>query len=183
MRKILEGNKVFFRLVEEKDLAKRVEWINDPDVQRYLHFDYPTSFARTKKWFDKIVFDKTRVDFSIFEKQSNEYIGFCGFINIDVPVLKAEFYAVIGDKNYWKRGYGTEVYILLTNYGFLELGLSRIYAYLNTENNASLKTFKKIGWKVEGTLRKDIFAHGKIYDRNVVSILRNEWENNNVYDI
>lgn len=182
MRKILSSNKIFFRIVEEDDLEKRVEWINDPDVQQFLHYDYPTSLSRTKKWFEKIALDKTRVDFSIFNKKPKKYIGFCGFINVDMVVKKAEMYAVIGEKDYWGGGYGTEIYKLLTNYGFQELGLNRIYGYQDIENKAPQIICQKIGWSVEGCLRQDNFVHGKLYDRIIVSILRTEWGKNSSYD-
>ena len=182
MRKILSGNKICFRLVEKEDLISRVEWINDPSVQEGLHFDYPTSLARTQKWFETIVMNKTRVDFSIFLLESNEYIGFCGLRNIDHLVKKAGLYMVIGNKAYWGSGYGTEAYKLLTNYGFLELGLNRIYGYQNTDNHAAFNSTQKIGWKKEGTLRADLFAHGKVNDINVVAILKEDWEANPCYD-
>jgi RimJ/RimL family protein N-acetyltransferase len=182
MRRLIDGPRVKLRLIEQADLAKRAEWINDPVVQNSLHYDYPTSIARTLKWFDKIVLDSNRIDFSIFTSESGEYIGFCGFLNIDRVVKKAELHMVIGNRQYWGSGYGTEAYALLTNYGFLELGLNRIYGFQNVDNSAALAAVKKIGWIQEGTLRQDTYAHGKIYDRNVVSILREEWEKHARYD-
>jgi RimJ/RimL family protein N-acetyltransferase len=127
--------------------------------------------------------DRSRVDFSIRTKTTNEYIGFCGLINVDRTVKKAELYIVIGKKSEQGKGIGTEAYLLTTNYGFLELGLNRIYGFQNTDNIAALKAVKKIGWELEGRLRQDLWAHGKMYDRNIVSILRNDWENSRIYDI
>lgn len=183
MRKMLSGNRIYFRSIEREDLVKRVEWINDPVIQASLHYDYPTSLARTQKWFDNIVMDRSRVDFSIFTLESNEYIGFCGLLNIDRLVRKAELYMTIGNQDHGGKGLGSEAYKLLTNYGFIELGLNRIYGYQNTDNHAAFHIKEKLGWKREGILRQDLFAHGRICDRNVVSILLEEWKANPVYDI
>jgi len=71
---------------------------------------------------------------------------------------------------------------LVVNYGFLELGLNRIYGYQNTDNHAALHAVKNIGWRCEGTLIQDLWAHGRLYDRNVVSILRSEWETHRAYN-
>jgi RimJ/RimL family protein N-acetyltransferase len=182
MRPILRGDRLYLRLVEEEDIPKRVEWINDPDIQSTLHYDYPTSFARGKKWFERIVSDTSRVDFSIIIKESDSYIGFCGLINIDRITKKAELYNVIGEKNIQGKGFGTEAEKITINYGFIEIGLNRIYGYQNVENHAALKVVTNIGWKLEGTLRQDLWAHGKLYDKNVVSILRREWEVHAAYD-
>ncbi len=183
MRKILSGHKIYLRLIEQGDLAKRVEWINDPAVQETLNFDYPTSLARTQKWFEKVVTDKTRLDFSICLPGSQEYIGICGLVNINHLVKKAEFYVTIGSRDHWGRGSATEAFKLLTNYGFIELGLNRIYGNYNADNGKTSHITQKIGWKHEGTLRQDLVSHGKIHDRNVVAILRSEWEANPAYDI
>ncbi|MFO7568623.1 MAG: GNAT family protein [Smithellaceae bacterium] len=183
MRKILCGPKVYLRLIEREDLAKRVAWINDPAVQATLNFDYPTSLARTQKWFEGIVQDKTRLDFSVCLLDSQEYIGIGGIVNIDHRVKKAELYFTIGNRDQWGKGSATEALILLTNYGFIELGLNRVYGYYNADNGKTSHITQKIGWKQEGTFRQDLVSHGKIHDRNVVAILKKEWENNPVYDI
>ena len=174
---ILQGQKVYLRLVEEKDLPKRVEWINDPEIQHTLTFDYPTSLARTKKWFDNILMDGSRKDFSIFTLENNEYMGFCGLKNIEKPVMKAELYVII-DKKYWGRGYGTDTNKILMNYGFNELGLNKIYAYQLLHNPANYKMKQKLGWKRDGLLRQDVYTHGKIIDHYIFSILREDWEKN-----
>ena len=182
MRPILQGNYLHLRLVEEEDILKRVEWINDPVIQSSLHYDYPTSLARGRKWFDRILLDTSRVDFSIFTNESDKYIGFCGLINIDRNAMKAELYNVIGEKDAQGKKFGTEAEKITVNYGFKELGLNRIFGYVNVDNHASLKVVANIGWKMEGTLRQDLWAHGKLYDRNVVSILREEWVMHTAYD-
>ena len=183
MRRILSGHKIYLRLIEQGDLAKRVEWINDPAVQATLNFDYPTSLARTQKWFEAIVPDKTRLDFSICLPGSQEYIGIGGIVNINHLSKKAELYVSIGNRDYWGRGSATETIILLTNYGFIELGLNRLYGFYNADNGKTSHITQKIGWKHEGTFRQDLVSHGKIHDRNVVAILKSEWENNPDYDI
>ena len=183
MRPILEGNSLTLRLVDKEDIPKRVEWINDPVIQSNLHYDYPTSLARGKMWFERIVMDKSRVDFSIIKNESEQYIGFCGLINIDRITRKAELYNVIGEKKIHGKGLGTEAYMITVNYGFIELGLNRIYGYQNVDNHAALKAVNRIGWSLEGTLRQDLWAHGKLYDKNVVSILRKDWELHAAYNL
>lgn len=182
-RSILKSERVELVLAEEEHLEKRVAYINDPEVQKTLNFDYPTSLSKTRKWFDKTLLDNSRVDFSIFERDNNEMIGFCGFINIEVPVMKGESYIVIGNKDYWGKGYGREANVLLHNYGFIELGLNRIYGFHLTHNKKILKVSEALGKKVEAHLRESIYSHGELKDQYLVAILRSEWKNNDIYDI
>lgn len=183
---MLKGDKVFLKLIERSGLPERVKWINDPEIQKTLLYDYPTSQARTEKWFDKIALDLTRRDFEIYTHKTSmslgpEYIGFCGLMNIEVPVMKAELYAVIGDKKCWSGGFGTEVYKLLVNYGFEELGLNKIYGYQLENNIGAHRVVEKLGWVREGLLRDEIYAHGKLHNLFTVSITRKDWENHETY--
>jgi RimJ/RimL family protein N-acetyltransferase len=182
-RNILKSERVEFALTEQEHLEKRVAYINDPEIQRTLNFDYPTSLSKTKKWFDNTLFDQSRVDFTILDRQTQEMIGFCGLINIEKPVMKAEVYIVIGDKDYWGKGYGREANKLLHNYGFIELGLNRIYGYMLTFNDRIKKNTDALGKKLEARFRESIYSHGELKDQYMVSILRAEWEENEVYDI
>lgn len=179
-RAILEGSRVVLVPIERKHLEKRVEFINDPAVQATLNFDYPTSLAKTEAWFSKNVLAPNRVDFAL-ESKNGDVIGFGGFVGIDRVVKKAELYIFIG-KDFWLGGYGRETYKLITNYGFIELGLNRVYGYQLGHNQKANNSVKKIGWTVEGFLKDDIFSHGEVKGRSVVAILRDEWVENSVYD-
>lgn len=179
-RKILEGSRVQLIPLEKKHLVKRVEFINDPAVQATLNFDYPSSIAKTEAWFFKNVLSPNRVDFAV-ESKKGDVVGFGGYVNVDKVVKKAELYIFIG-RNYWQGGYGRETYKLLTNYGFIELGLNRVYGYQLGNNHRANNSVQKIGWSVEGFLRDDILSHGETKGRSVVSILRSEWIDIPAYD-
>ncbi|WP_420177132.1 GNAT family N-acetyltransferase [Kerstersia gyiorum] len=179
-RQILQGSRIQLIPLEKRHLIKRVEYINDPAVQETLNFDYPTSLAKTEAWFSKNVLAPNRVDFAIEDTDGN-IIGFAGYINLDRVTRKAELYIFIG-RDFWSGGYGREAYKLLTNYGFIELGLNRVYGYQLDHNIKANNSVKKIGWSIEGFLKEDIYSHGKIKGRSVVAILRSEWETNSTYD-
>lgn len=175
LRSVLRGQKVYIKGVEQSDLAKRVEWINDPVIQRTLNFKYPMSLSKMEKWLGAVVGDMSRRDFSVFTISDGSYIGFGGFLNIDISARKAELYATIGDHDYWGGGYGFDLYSVLMCFGFQELGLNRIYGYQLTFNKAAKRVVEKLGWRKEGLLRQDLFAHGELRDRTVVAILKDDW--------
>lgn len=129
----LQGSRIFLQLLEKEHLRKRVEFLNDIEVQETLNFDYPTSLAKTEAWFSKNVLSGNRVDFTFIRNDDSAVIGFGGFINIHARAQKAELYIFIGDKSCWGKGYGRDGYKLLVNYGFAELGLERIHLYQLSE--------------------------------------------------
>ncbi|PKK39901.1 hypothetical protein ABB02_00690 [Clostridiaceae bacterium JG1575] len=172
---MIQGEKVYLKLMEEADVVKRAEWINDPEIQKTLNYDVPTSVSKTRAWFHHMQMDATRREFSIFDAANDEYIGFCGLFHIEVPAMKAEIHCVIGEKSHQGQGFGTESWKLLTDYGFMELGLNRIYAHQLVHNIASQRLTEKLCWTREGLLRKDLYSHGSLKDRYLTAILREDW--------
>lgn len=179
-RAILKGSRITLVPLEKIHLKNRVEFINDPEVQATLNFDYPTSIAKTEAWFSKNILAPNRIDFAI-ETENKNIIGFIGYINIDKVTRKAEHYIFIG-KKFWSFGYGSEAYKLITNYGFIELGLNRVYGYQLGNNDKARHLITKMGWSLEGFLRDDIYSHGEIKGRSIISILHKEWVVNPIYD-
>ncbi len=177
---LLKGKKVYLKLMEEEDIPNRVKWINDPKIQDTLNYDIPTSVSKTKRWFNNMVMDPSRREFSIFTVDGDKHIGFCGLFHIEVPVMKAELHTVIGESDYWSGGYGTEVYKLLEDYGFTELGLNKIYGYQLLHNKGAHRVVEKLGWVREGLLRQHSYSHGFIKDVYFVSILKEDWLKNQV---
>src|SRR5690554_7071360 len=180
---LLHGKRISLALLEREHLQRRVLFLNDPEVQKTLNFDFPTSLSKTEAWFSKNVLASNRVDFVFKDSETSSIIGFGGFINIDHKTSKAELYIFIGDKNYWGKGFGRDGYKLLVNYGFRELGLNRIYLHQLADNAKAIKATEALGWHVEGLLRQDMWSHGQLKDQYILSILRSEWESNEVYKI
>jgi len=177
MDEFLCSARLVIRLIEEQDLPKRVEWINDPLVQANLNFGYyPVSLARTKQWFQRVLKDETRRDFSIFTTEG-EYIGFCGFTDISWRHRKAERYTIIGDRSFWRQGLGTEVIQLMEEYGFKELGLNKIYSHHTAHNEGIHRIMEKLGYRTVGLLRDDLFVHGHYQGRYLCELLREDWLN------
>jgi RimJ/RimL family protein N-acetyltransferase len=74
----------------------------------------------------------------------------------DVYEHSAEIGYWVGEP-YWGKGIGTKAVNLLTNYGFRELNLKRIFARVYEFNKSSLKIMENCGYSLEG-----IFKHGAV---------------------
>ncbi len=172
---MLLGDRIYLRLMEEKDIPYKVKWINDPDVRRTLNFDYPISEIGTKQWLNKVVLDGSRKDFIVYLIENDKPIGYAGFLNIDLRASKAEIYIGIGEKKYWGKGLAQEITAVQLEYGFSELGLNKLYIYSWVDNKKMIFIYEKFGFKGEGILRQDVFSHGEFRDRVVMGLLREEY--------
>ena len=81
----------------------------------------------------------------------------------------------IGERDYWGRGYGTDAMRLAIQYAFLELGLRRVSLGLHAYNERALKSYQKVGFKLEGRMRGEGLRDGVRYDSLWMGILREEW--------
>jgi RimJ/RimL family protein N-acetyltransferase len=83
---------------------------------------------------------------------------------------------MIGEKDYWNRGYGREVMKLMLRHGFNTLNLHRIWLRVFEHNVRGIRAYEHAGFIHEGRLRQVAFREGRYYDLMVMSVLRPEWQ-------
>ena len=100
---------------------------------------------------------------------------FCGVISLvpqeDVYRISAEIGYWIGEP-FWGKGVATQAIALMTQYGFEELHLERIYAGVFEYNLASMKALEKNGYRKEGIFRRSVIKNGQVYDEHRYAKLR-----------
>ena len=173
---MLKGKSIYLRLLCREDLKARVEWINDEENIKTLLFDWPTSIEKTEKWFSNVVFDNTKLNFSIVDKETDELVGMTGLLNIDRINHHAQLYITIGNKKYRGRHIPDEVIPLVLEYGFSELELKKIYLYTLPDNERGRHVYERNGFKLDGVLRQQVYCRGRQQDLYVQSILKEEFE-------
>jgi RimJ/RimL family protein N-acetyltransferase len=165
--------RITIRRFEREDIPKKIEWINNPENNQFLHYDIPLEIEKTQKWFDDNIARTDRYDAVIVA--DGVPCGTIGLLNIDKKNCKAEYYIAMGETNLKGKGISTRASKLILDYGFYELGLNRIYLYTETENIPAQKLFEKVGFQKEGCIRQDIVSHTKFVDRYVYGICRCEY--------
>lgn len=172
---MLKGDRIYLRLSGPDDAHQRAEWMNDPVIREYLNAPYPVSTFSTRKWLENLINDQTKIDFTICLNNPNKIIGYTGFRSIDLENNKAESYTAIGNKEYSGKGYATESKMLALDYIFNRYHLNKVYAKIRSDHQQSLKLNLSIGYKIDGTLRQDIFSNGRYFDMIEMSLLREEY--------
>ncbi|PIR89052.1 MAG: GNAT family N-acetyltransferase [Candidatus Harrisonbacteria bacterium CG10_big_fil_rev_8_21_14_0_10_40_38] len=172
----LSNDKISLRCFESDDVSLITKWLNDADVTRFMFYGQkPMTEEQVGELINSQLGSDKNVVLMIDSCESPSAIGFCGLYDIHPTARKAEFRILIGDKNCWGRGYGTEVTKLLTAYGFDRLNLHKIWLGFTSENISAGKAYKKSGYTEEGILRDDIYRNGRYYDTVRMSILREEF--------
>lgn len=174
----LKGKKVVLRPLEKEDLERCRRWINDPDVRYFLKHLSPYTAEDEEEWFEKARKDRNAVHLAIVAAGQDEpaHIGNIGLMRISWKDGTAVTGTVIGEKEYWGKGYGTEAKMLLLEHAFHELGLRKINSSVWEFNDRSLRYSDKCGYKEEGRRRKQMLRGGQYRDEVLLAVFREEWE-------
>jgi RimJ/RimL family protein N-acetyltransferase len=183
MKDIFRGTLVRLSAISAEDMARaHARWNRDTEMHRLADSD-PARLSSEKKlreYFEKELEKDppAAYRFSIRTLADDSLIGGTGLVP-DMVRGDAWFYIVIGDRNYWDKGYGTDATRLVLQYGFIELNLRRISLGLHAYNDRALKSYLKAGFTLEGRTRGDGLRDGVRFDGLWMGILREEWKEMN----
>jgi diamine N-acetyltransferase len=176
---MIYGERVRLRSIEREDLARFVEWLNDPEVIEGLALYLPMSTAEEERWFDGLASrpaEERPLAIDARQKDDWRHIGSAGFHNIEWKNRVGEVGIAIGEKSAWNQGFGTEAMRLLLRHGFETLNLNRIFLSVHESNQRAIRTYEKAGFVHEGCMRQAIYRGGKYQDELLMSVLHSEWD-------
>lgn len=107
--------------------------------------------------------------------KNRNVIGGCSFKNISTLNLNAEFDIFIS-KEFSGKGFGRIGLEELLLFGFKNLGLHRIYAFLIESNQKALRMYKDFGFKEEGVMREHVCKNSEYLNSIIIGILKEEYE-------
>jgi len=80
------------------------------------------------------------------DTHDGKHIGNCMYYDIDAEKSQCELGIMIGDRNYWSKGYGTDVVKTAVAHIFHTTELERVYLHTLTNNYRAQKSFRKAGF-------------------------------------
>ena len=173
------GERIRLRAINQDDLPIFVEWLNDPEIIRGLMVMLPFSLDDETAWYAEVrkkPQEEKPLAIEILTEGGWELIGNCGLFGIDWRTRQAEFGIVIGAKQHWDQGYGTEALGLMVRHGFGTLNLNRISLRVFADNPRAIRSYEKAGFVHEGRLREGHYHDGVYVDVLVMSMLRSDWQ-------
>jgi diamine N-acetyltransferase len=181
---MIYGERIRFRHMERSDLPRFVDYLNDPEVNWGLAVYLPLSMAAEEQWFvNMLKRPAAEQPLAIEVRQADPaggadtwlLVGNCALLDIDWRNRSAELGILIGEKEYWGRGYGTETLRLLVKHAFETLNLHRVWLRVYETNPRAIRAYEKAGFVLEGRQRQAEVKNGKYIDVLVMSLLREEY--------
>ena len=174
-RSFLKTNNLLLRPIRDTDINHVLRGLSSHEVILY----YGVSFFSLEEvkvqmdWYARIEREETGRWWAIADPADEHFYGAIGIHDIHPQHRKAEigFWLL---PEYWGKGYITEAATRIIKHSFEDLGLHRIYAYVESENHNSKKVLHKLGFAHEGTMRECEIKDGKWIDLEMYGLLHKD---------
>ena len=169
---MIVANKVILR---EKNLADAWDdytWETDPELAQLdaVPLATTTFSQHLSDYANQLRYPLPTSRRLAIDTLDGKHIGNCTFYNISETRGEAELGIMIGNHDYWNKGYGTEAVITLVNHIFSQTNIRRLYLKTLESNNRAQKCFQKCGFTPYGHLVKDGFSFV------LMEIYYNQWQ-------
>jgi diamine N-acetyltransferase len=173
---MLIGEKVCLGPILQGDGPMLFSWLNSLDVARGNGAYRPMDQAKFSEWFAGIGADPTRVVFAIRKSGDLRLLGYLQIINIETASRSAELGVLIGERPDRGQGFGQEALGMGLDFCWRDLNLRRLTLFVVGANPRALHVYGKLGFEVEGVMRKAIYADRQFHDITIMGALRLEAE-------
>ncbi|HCR97754.1 MULTISPECIES: GNAT family N-acetyltransferase [Halomonas] len=163
---VIETERLTIKPLVTDDADSLLEIFADPEVMRYWH-TAPWATIQDSLEFINDSHDSMQRQESlvlgVYLKSTGELAGKCMLFSYDKESKRAEIGFGLG-RSCWGKGYVSEAGEALIQYGFSSLGLRRIEAEIDPDNQSSAKALENLGFSQEGLLRQRWEVNGVVSD-------------------
>ncbi|MDD5369870.1 MAG: GNAT family protein [Anaerolineaceae bacterium] len=117
---------------------------------------------------------KQGIRWGVIDKDENCLIGTCGY-QAWQRSMRGEIGYDLG-RACWGKGLMGEALNSILAYGFEEVGLNRIEAFVDPANDRSIHLLNRMGFRREGLLREYGYWKGRFWDQICYAMLKREWQ-------
>jgi RimJ/RimL family protein N-acetyltransferase len=174
---MIRGMNVRLRPIAREDLESLRRWMDDSEVMRFWVDPEPLVSEQS---FESDLHGRfaqfDSAGYFIIEDPTGSAIGRIEFERLSLLERSTEVMILIGENDARGKGYGTDAMTTLLRYLFYQRDLHRVSLTVLSENIPAIKSYERVGFVKEGTLREDIYFDGKTHDQFIMSILRDEFD-------
>jgi RimJ/RimL family protein N-acetyltransferase len=173
----LTGERVVLRRHVPDNMAAFQRWYSDPEVARLTRYqEGPMPMAEIERFFQVRLLGTESLALAIHLRSTDRLIGTCAFSQLDGSNGSALFHITIGEQDAWGLGYGTEATELMVAHAFDRLRLHRVALTVFAFNERAIRSYRKVGFVLEGRAREAIWRDERHWDELQMSILDSDWE-------
>ncbi len=161
-----QNTHIKLRAVEPSDAEFFFEWNQDGEMTAYMHFLWPpTSLESSRRWAEEEARRRLTDDtlFLVIENREGERVGMISTHQCDRRTGPFR-YGVAVRREHQRRGYASAAILLVLRYFFEELRYQKVTVNIHANNLACIRLHERLGYQLEGRLRRMAFTDGQLWD-------------------
>jgi ribosomal-protein-alanine N-acetyltransferase len=173
----LSGRRLELRALTREDAPAIFAIFGDPAVMKYWSSPPLQSLSEAAGIIEEIQsLFSARLGFQwgICLRETGQVLGTCTLFHLNEPHRRAEVGFALRQSS-WGQGLASEALQLLIAHAFQTLGLHRLEADVDPDNERSLRLLERQGFRREGHLRERWHHLGQLRDAIFLGLLRHEW--------
>ncbi len=175
LTKIFDSDQLLLRPICLDDYDHFKKMTNDGHLWTYFTCDLSDEKS-LKQWVEASVNDKTRMAYTIIDKNSKALIGSSSLGNYSPRDKRIEIGWTWLGREFQGKGYNDKVKNIFLKYCFEELFVERVEFKTDVLNMPARKALLRIGAVEEGVLRSHtLMTQDRRRNTIYYSILKNEW--------
>src|ERR1700730_9662166 len=155
---------IALRELVPSDLDRLVSLANNEDVSLYLMYTFPYPYTKADgEWWINIGSKQLGATARVIEYRG-EFSGLVGITSQSGcrdDLWGISFWECTA---YWRKRLSTSALRQMTDYGFANLQLRKLYAPVLAPNVASMRVLAKCGYELEGVLKSEVKKNGRYFD-------------------
>lgn len=171
---MLKGSLINLRPMNHNDLELFYLWnTNQEYMGDYMHAEvqYKETFIENMK---KTLYSNSTF-FMIIEDKDEKPIGVIDYFNSIQSTISIDFGILIAEKSNRGKGVGREAITMLISYLFTTRNITRVQFMTRSDNEGMKLLGEKIGFKLEGILRKYRYDYGDCRDVCLFGMTKDDW--------
>ncbi|WP_228527504.1 GNAT family N-acetyltransferase [Pararhodonellum marinum] len=168
----LKTDELLLRQITDEDLESLYLGLSHPEVIRYYGISFRSKEATKEQlaFYRDLEENGTGLFWAICSPDNQAFLGTAGLYGWSKEHHKAEigFWLL---PEYWGKGFIKTSLPLVCRYGFEQLNLHRIEAFVESENQNSKKVLEKLGFNQEGTMKDCEVKNGKFISLEIYAKL------------
>ncbi|MCD6059265.1 MAG: N-acetyltransferase [Thermomicrobiales bacterium] len=174
---IWQGERVRLRAIEPSDWEAYFAWNQDDEQARSVsNIPFPQSAEAVRQWAQQEATRKPERDAFRFviKNETGEVVGDLTTHNCDARVGSFS-YGITIRREHRRNGYAAEAITLVLRYYFRELRYQKATVTVFSFNEVSARLHEKLGFQLEGRIRRTQFTNGALHDELIYGITAEEF--------
>ncbi|MBP1967671.1 GNAT family N-acetyltransferase [Paenibacillus aceris] len=175
---ILETERFVLRQIKQDDSKEIFQYFSMDEVTKFYDLESFTNIEQAedliRRWNQRFE-NNQGIRWGITLRSESRVIGTCGFHGWAKNHCKIEIGYELSPE-YWRQGFMTEVILKINEFGFNNLGLNRIEAFVEPENMESRRVLEKVGFREEGILKEHFYWRSRFVDTVIYALLKKDYD-------